>query len=382
MDIIKIVLSAGIQTGSHFSTSVWLSRGLRIVLPLLCGLCLASCAHVTLPETATLGGKTQGVLASADSRLITERGNPADPHNVYPNIICTEPSPDVALALTQAIQLSGGAGGSAGPSGSLGYSSSQALTALAGRSSALLGLRDVLYKACEAYANGIIGKEAYALILSQYGDILVTLMLGQDASDAPPAPAAVAAAADTATEGTPSKEATTQATGTSPSTTTTVTTTTEPTPTKALPAKTTTTKTTSIKTVTATTTPPPATTTTKTETTKEVTTTPPTSTSTTKTSSIETASTETPPQTKTATPPVTGKTAGQGNSANSIAQMYTAYWSPAAINARLVGSIFVSCVTLAEQNASKPNAYLGDFCKKFGWEAIEKYITIPSLPSK
>ena len=58
------------------------------------------------------------------------------------------------------------------------------MTALAGRSTALLGLRDGLYRACEAYANGALGADAYALILSRYGQLMTTLFLGQDITGA------------------------------------------------------------------------------------------------------------------------------------------------------------------------------------------------------
>jgi hypothetical protein len=51
---------------------------------------------------------------------------------------------------------------------------------LAGRSTALLALRDALFRACEAYANGIIGSDAYALVLSRYGQLMTTLFLGED----------------------------------------------------------------------------------------------------------------------------------------------------------------------------------------------------------
>jgi hypothetical protein len=56
--------------------------------------------------------------------------------------------------------------------------------ALAGRSTALLGLRDGLFRACEAYANGVIGADAYALVLSRYGQLMTTLFLGQDVTGA------------------------------------------------------------------------------------------------------------------------------------------------------------------------------------------------------
>ena len=56
--------------------------------------------------------------------------------------------------------------------------------ASAGRSTALLGLRDGLYRACEAYANGAIGADAYALVLSRYGQLMTTFFLGQDVTGA------------------------------------------------------------------------------------------------------------------------------------------------------------------------------------------------------
>jgi len=65
-----------------------------------------------------------------------------------------------------------------------GGASAEAVLALAGRSTALLGLRDGLYRACEAYANGAIGADAYALVLSRYGQLMTTLFLGQDVTGA------------------------------------------------------------------------------------------------------------------------------------------------------------------------------------------------------
>ena len=42
----------------------------------------------------------------------------------------------------------------------------------------MVALRDGLYSACQAYANQLIGKDAYSLILSQYGNLLVALASG------------------------------------------------------------------------------------------------------------------------------------------------------------------------------------------------------------
>jgi hypothetical protein len=119
---------------------------------------------------------TGATFTTADIRVITQRDRSGH------NIICTEPSPDVAKALSAAAEASG----SAANKGSFGVggASAEAVLALAGRSTALLGLRDGLYRACEAYANGVIGADAYALILSRYGQLMTTLFLGQDVTGA------------------------------------------------------------------------------------------------------------------------------------------------------------------------------------------------------
>jgi hypothetical protein len=113
--------------------------------------------------------------------MITQRYRQGSPNP----IICTEPSPDVAKALSAAAQASG-SGGNGTATGSLaaGGASAEAALALAGRSTALLGLRDGLFRACEAYANGVIGADAYALVLSRYGQLMTTLFLGQDVTGA------------------------------------------------------------------------------------------------------------------------------------------------------------------------------------------------------
>jgi hypothetical protein len=124
------------------------------------------------------GWSTAATYTTADVRIVTQRTQPV----LGNQIVCTEPSPDVAKALSTAEALSakGGNYGAFGASGS----SAEAVAELAGRSTALLGLRDGLYRACEAYANGVLGQDAYALVLSRYGQLMTTLFLGQDITDA------------------------------------------------------------------------------------------------------------------------------------------------------------------------------------------------------
>jgi hypothetical protein len=124
---------------------------------------------------------TPATFTTADVRVITQRNRQGSPGP----IICTEPSPDVAKALSAAAAANA-QGGNAGTTGSFGAggASAEAVLALAGRSTALLGLRDGLYRACEAYANGALGADAYALVLSRYGQLMTTLFLGQDVTGA------------------------------------------------------------------------------------------------------------------------------------------------------------------------------------------------------
>jgi hypothetical protein len=124
---------------------------------------------------------TAAVYTGANIRMVSERVHPLSGTPV----VCTEPSPDVAAALSTALQVS--AQGQSGPASAgvgLSAGSAEAVAELAGRSTALLGLRDGLYRACEAYANGIIGDDAYALVLSRYGQLMTTLFLAQDLSTA------------------------------------------------------------------------------------------------------------------------------------------------------------------------------------------------------
>jgi hypothetical protein len=158
---------------------------MRYVVPGFAALVLAGCSiledEVARGYAQNYRFTTPAAFTTADIRVISERVHPVTGKTV----ICTEPSPDVAKALSAAAQLSA-QGGNAGTTGSLaaGGASAETVMALAGRSTALLGLRDGLYRACEAYANGALGADAYALILSRYGQLMTTLFLGQDITGA------------------------------------------------------------------------------------------------------------------------------------------------------------------------------------------------------
>jgi hypothetical protein len=171
---------------------------MRYAALMVAAMALAACN--TFEDDAQRTNARTGAFAfpaaftTADARIITERKHPVTGQDV----VCTEPSPDVAKAISTAFALSGqgsntppaGASGTPSPgtvtaSGGTSMGSAEAVAELAGRSTALLGLRDGLFQACQAYANGVIGADIYALIVSRYGQLMTTLFLGQDIAGIP-----------------------------------------------------------------------------------------------------------------------------------------------------------------------------------------------------
>jgi len=117
-------------------------------------------------------------------------------------VVCVEPSPDVALSIADALSASrGDVAVAAEPQGARSPSNSDVLTIvqIGERLTAIQLLSDGMYRACTAYANGAISSTTYTQILSRYDDLMVTLILAQDAAaeHTPTAPI-VGASTDTA----------------------------------------------------------------------------------------------------------------------------------------------------------------------------------------
>jgi hypothetical protein len=115
------------------------------------------------------------LLPGGDYYVATLRERPVD--REVTRVFCQAPSPDWATAIAMQQQLNASGNFFQGSQGQFAASGSYAetISAMAGRTSGVIALRDGLYNACQAYANGVIGKDAYALILSQYGYLLVAL---------------------------------------------------------------------------------------------------------------------------------------------------------------------------------------------------------------
>lgn len=143
--------------------------------------------------------------------------------------VCAEPSPDVARVVQAALSGSGAFkvdAASPTPAGLTGAkaldveaqarldaSRSEAVAQLTRRIATIQLLRDGMYRACEAYANGAIGQEIYTAIVSRYDKMMVTMLLAEMASGNLPGQAtasgesAAGAAGDPATASAKAQEA-------------------------------------------------------------------------------------------------------------------------------------------------------------------------------
>jgi hypothetical protein len=151
---------------------------LKFIASLLFGAVLVGCNSANSRVSPIAFGATKGIVTSGNLRLVTERQRYG-----YPPVVCTEPSPDYMVAFGSASKLTGSAPSAAGArSADLSITTTEEVSEGKGREAGVLALRDGLYTACQNYANGVIGQDAYAIILSQYGNLLVALVGNDNAS--------------------------------------------------------------------------------------------------------------------------------------------------------------------------------------------------------
>jgi hypothetical protein len=88
-------------------------------------------------------------------------------------VICAEPSPDVFTVLAASLSGEAGAGGQ-----NIGaaVSMAQSAAALGPRTQTIQLLRDGLYRACEAYMNGLINRDEYRQIMFAYDEVMITMI--------------------------------------------------------------------------------------------------------------------------------------------------------------------------------------------------------------
>jgi hypothetical protein len=90
-------------------------------------------------------------------------------------VVCAEPNPDVAVGRNINVNVSGSVTPGSGGSGGLQASIAETLLALT-RSNAIQVLRDVGYRACEAYMNGAINQKSYDHIVRGTGTTITAVV--------------------------------------------------------------------------------------------------------------------------------------------------------------------------------------------------------------
>jgi hypothetical protein len=158
----------------------WLQLLLCSALPTLAGCELSP----NMRASALDFGHVTGITTTGGLRLVTERQRLQIDGSTLP-VLCTEPSPDYAVGFNRTAKADADATVPAaiGPGVSnvdgslkLDFSRSETVQPITNPTAGVLALRDGLYAACQSYVNGVIGHDAYAMILSQYGALLVSLV--------------------------------------------------------------------------------------------------------------------------------------------------------------------------------------------------------------
>jgi hypothetical protein len=173
-------------------------KNLRIVfasgVPVLVTACLCACANnSSVLKPGPELGSLSSVATSADVRLITSKPVEMSLGADYvktTQVTCAEPSPDVAKIVSEAFGSSAAltarakipnvpANADLNTTLALSKSYAEGIAQMTERLATIQLLRDGLYRACEAYANGAITSTTYAAILSRYDKTMITLLMGE-----------------------------------------------------------------------------------------------------------------------------------------------------------------------------------------------------------
>jgi hypothetical protein len=147
----------------------------------------------TTTSLGSHGGNDQIVLTDASKRAITVVGVKfaEDGRRVKPDrVLCAEPSPDIARAVSSAIEASLGAraektgAGSAGIDAAFSRNVTESIAQLGSRLATIQLLRDELSDLCRAYANGAVSSITYTLRLSRLDKKMITLLVSEASAGA------------------------------------------------------------------------------------------------------------------------------------------------------------------------------------------------------
>lgn len=151
----------------------------------LLGGCASSTGRIT---TIPMQNGATATATSAETRLVFSATNQrSTPEHPTPSavITCAEPSPDIAKIASEAFSASANASGQlfgnrqTDASVALGHARAEQAAELGQRLATVQLVRDTLYRACEAYANGAIDETMYAIITSRFDDLMVALFAEQ-----------------------------------------------------------------------------------------------------------------------------------------------------------------------------------------------------------
>lgn len=157
-------------------------------------LCLSAAAVLTAACESSMIHKTQrfssdqSLVTSADVRVVHKinADNYVGGRFRPTTITCAEPSPDIAKAVSSSFDLAGSFGLGGLPSNikpeaaaAISLARAEGMAQLTQRLATIQLLRDGLYRACEAFANGAISDTAYAILLSRLDDTMVTMLMGE-----------------------------------------------------------------------------------------------------------------------------------------------------------------------------------------------------------
>ncbi len=138
-------------------------------------------------QTISGGPKLPGVAVDAKQRFVWTANRPVrmlseETGNNYRykteprDILCAEPSPDAVSALSASLSASlGVALEKVNVDASVARSVSETIQQLTQRTEMIQLLRDAYYRACEGYANGMVGEFGYGLLLNQIDNVMVKL---------------------------------------------------------------------------------------------------------------------------------------------------------------------------------------------------------------
>lgn len=153
---------------------------------LLLGGCESDALRKSIYRTTNFDDGDSVLIGTKQRIVINLKANIKGGQNEPTRIICAEPSPDVAQALSTALTATASAQvkGQGGGSASFGKSATESVAQLGERLGTIQLLRDGLYRACEAYANGAISDITYAVLLSRYDDTMVSMLTAELAAGA------------------------------------------------------------------------------------------------------------------------------------------------------------------------------------------------------